>query len=165
MTIQSSVRTIAIAADNPHGEIAAQLIRELSADLARRYSDRGDDGSGHFAPSDVTVPRSVFLIARLDGKPVGCGALRPIDAEAAELKRMYVAQSARRMGVGRRLLIELERFARESGYRVMRLETGIRQPEAIALYESYGFYSIPVFGCYVENPMSVCYEKKVGVHA
>ena len=84
-----------------------------------------------------------------------------MDAEAVEVKRMYVAPGARRLGIGRRILAELERLAARFDYRVMRLETGIRQPEAIALYESCGFHRIPPFDQYVGNPISVCYEKNV----
>ncbi len=146
---------------SPNSEAASELIGELSADLARRYSDMGDDGSGSFSPNDAAVPRSAFVVARLDGRPVGCGALRPMDDEAAEVKRMYVAESARRRGVARRILEELERAAAEFCYRFVRLETGLRQPEAIALYERCGFQRIPPFGKYVDNPMSVCFEKQV----
>jgi putative acetyltransferase len=152
---------ILIQQDDPHGETATQLVRELSAEIARRYSDLGDDGSGSFNPNDALVPRSVFVVARLDGQPVGCGALRPIDSGSAEVKRMFVAASARRLGIGRGILAKLERLAGEFGYHVIRLETGDRQPEAIALYERYGFYRIPPFGKYVDNPVSICFEKRV----
>jgi putative acetyltransferase len=152
---------ISIKQDNPHGKAATQLVRELSAEITRRYSDLGDDGSGSFSPNDALVPRSAFVVARLDGQPVGCGALRPMDSESAEIKRMFVAVGARRLGIGRGILAELERLAGEFGYRVMRLETGNRQPEAIALYEKYGFYRIPPFGQYAGNPLCRCFEKGV----
>ena len=152
---------ISVSAENPLSEAAARLIRELSEDIVRRYAELGQDGSGSFSPNDVLVPRSVFLVARLEGQPVGCAALRPLDAEAAEVKRMYVAASARRKGVGRRLLAELERKAGGFGYRILRLETGNRQPEAVALYESCGYRKISAFGKYIGNPVSICYEKAV----
>ena len=152
---------ILVSAESPLGEAATQLIRELSADIVRRYAELGQDGSGSFTPSDVLVPRSAFLVARFEGHPVGCAALRPLDAEAAEVKRMYVAESARRKGVGRVLLAELERMAGGFGYHILRLETGNRQPEAVALYESCGFLQIPAFGKYIGNPVSICYEKAV----
>jgi putative acetyltransferase len=152
---------ISIQQEDPLGAVAAQLMRELSAEIALRYSDLGDDGSGSFSPSDALAPRSAFVVARLGGQPVGCGALRPMDSESAEIKRMFVAAKARRLGIGRRILVELERLAGECGYRVMRLETGNRQPEAIALYEGYGFCRIPPFGKYVGNPVSTCFEKSV----
>ena len=152
---------ISVNTESPLGEAAAQLIRELSADIVRRYAELGQDGSGSFSPNDVMVPRSVFLVARFEGQPVGCAALRPLDAEAAEIKRMYVSPSARRKGVGRALLAELERRAGGFGYCILRLETGNRQPEAVALYEAYGFSRIQAFGKYIGNPVSICYEKAV----
>ncbi len=153
--------SIHIEQENPHGETAARLIRELSAELARRYADQGDDGSGSFRPEHAAGPRSAFLVARLEGQPVGCGALRPITEKVVEIKRMYVAEEARRLGVGRRILIELEQLAAHFGYEVINLETGLRQPEAIALYERNGFQHIPPYGENIGNPMSVCFEKKV----
>ena len=107
---------ILVDEESPLSDTASQLIRELSADIVRRYVELGQDGSGSFSPNDVLVPRSVFLVARFEGDPVGCAALRPLDAEAAEVKRMYVAATARRKGVGRALLAELERQAGGFGY-------------------------------------------------
>ncbi len=152
---------ISVQPEDPRGEAATQLVRELTAEIAALYSDFGQDGSGSFSANDVLVPRSAFVVARLNGQPVGCGALRPMDAETMEVKRMYVAPCARRLGLGRRILAELERLAAGFGYHVMRLETGIRQPEARALYERFGFHRIPPFGQYIGNPISVCYEKAV----
>ena len=152
---------ISVRTEDPHGVAATRLIRELSADLALRYADRGDDGSGSFRPEHAAGPRSAFVVATLEGRPVGCGALRPIDSDVVEIKRMYVVAAARRCGVGSRILRELERLAAEFGYGRINLETGIRQPEAIGLYERCGFHRIPPFGNYVGNPMSVCFEKRV----
>jgi GNAT superfamily N-acetyltransferase len=153
---------ISVRKEDPQGDVATRLVGELSAEIARRYSDLGQDGSGGFSPNDVLVPRSAFVVARLNGEPVGCGALRPMDAEAAEVKRMFVAAEVRGQGIGKAILTELERLAGEFGYRVLRLETAGRQPEAIALYERYGFQRIPPFGKYVHSPISICYEKIVG---
>ena len=152
---------ISVQPEDPRGEAATQLVRELTAEIAALYSDFGQAGSGSFSANDVLVPRSAFVVARLNGQPVGCGALRPMDAETVEIKRMYVAPSARRLGVGRKILTELERLAATFDYRVIRLETGIRQPEARALYERCCFHRIPPFGQYIGNPISVCYEKEV----
>jgi GNAT superfamily N-acetyltransferase len=156
---------ISVEQEDPRGEAATQLIRELSAEIVRRYGDLGHDGSGSFSPNDALVPRSAFVVARLDGAPAGCGAIRPLEAEAVEIKRMYVAPMTRRLGVGLRILAELERLAEGFGYRFLRLETGVRQPEAIALYERFGFHRIPAFGKYVGDPISLCYEKSVGSFA
>jgi GNAT superfamily N-acetyltransferase len=132
----------------------------MRAEALRRYGDVID----HSAPlplNDPLVPRSTFLVARRDGRPVGCAALRPMDDEAAEVRRMYVAPWVRRQGIGRRLLTALEQAASEFGYHTLRLETGNRQPEAIALYESYGFRRIPPYGCHVDDPLSICFEKRI----
>jgi putative acetyltransferase len=144
---------------DPHGEVATILIAELVAELSHRYADRGDDEAASFHPSDVTVPRSVFLVATLEGEPVGCGALRPVTEETVEIKRMYVREKARGEGVGRAILMELERLAGEFGYKSIILETGVRQPEAIALYTRRGFVPIAKYGDYAENPLSVCMGK------
>lgn len=159
--VTTSESKISVSTESPLSDAAAQLIRELSADIVRRYAELGQDGSGSFTPNDVLVPRSAFLVARSEGQPVGCAALRPLEADAAEVKRMYVAPSARRKGVGRALLAEMERLAGGFGYRILRLETGNRQPEAVALYESCGYRQIPAFGKYIGNPVSICYEKAV----
>jgi len=123
---------------DPLGCDAAQLQREMRAEALRRYGDLLD-GSAPPPPFEPPVPWSVFLIARVDGQVVGCGAVWPMEAGIAEVRRMFVAASFRRRGIARRLLVELERRAAGFGYRVLRLATGVRQPEAIALYESFGF--------------------------
>ena len=154
----SKPAAVTIVADDAGGETAQRLIQALCAELSERY----DNPPSPFVPSDTSGPRSVFLIARVDGEPTGCGALRRIDDTTAEIKRMYVAPTGRRRGIARRILAELERAAAEFGYRAVRLETGIYQAEAIALYESSGYRRIPAFGHYVGSAISVCYEKLVG---
>jgi putative acetyltransferase len=84
-----------------------------------------------------------------------------MDEQCAEVRRMYVAPSLRRKGIGRQLLATLERIALQFGYSTLRLETGVRQAEAIALYESRGFYRIPAYGVHVDDPLSICFEKKL----
>ena len=151
---------VTLQAADPLGEDATRLLGDMRAEALRRYSDVIDP-SAPPATNDSLVPRSAFLIARVDGQAVGCAALRPIDAETAEVRRMYVAAAVRRRGIGRRLLAELERIALSFGYRLLRLETGNRQPEAVALYESYGFRRIAPYGCHVDDPLSICFEKGV----
>lgn len=87
-----------------------------------------------------------FLVAFGSDEATGCGAVHLISPDEAELKRMYVADAARGMGVGRALLVALEDAARELGAKRLVLETGVRQPEAIGLYESAGFERIEPFG-------------------
>ncbi len=111
---------------------------------------------------ELLAPTGRFLIVYDDaGAPVACGAIRRRDAETAEIKRMYVRPTARGRGLSRLVLGELESTARRLGYRALVLETGLRQPEAIALYESEDYTVIPNFGFYRESPLSVCYRKEL----
>jgi putative acetyltransferase len=150
-----------VRAEPPESEIARLLRRELFADLLRRYPELGTDGSGILHPDDPRADRSAFVVAYCHTHPAGCGALRPLEGEIeiAELKRIYVRPEVRRQGVARAILARLEQLAVESGYRTLRLETGNRQPEAVALYEAYGFVRIPPFGRFIGNPVSICFEK------
>ncbi|HET6665281.1 MAG TPA: GNAT family N-acetyltransferase [Acidimicrobiales bacterium] len=149
-------------------EVARRLVAELDADLDVRYAGDDDaEGEPDYAmlnvlTDDVSPPRGMFLVAYLDDEPVGCGALRPspTGAEAtAEVKRMYVAPAARGRGISRRLLAALEDAAAGLGYRAVILETGIRQHEAMALYESAGYTPIPNYGAYRDSSLSRCYTK------
>jgi putative acetyltransferase len=145
---------------DPRGPEAAKLISALSAELARRY-DYTEDGSGGFNPEDAIGPRGAFVIGRTGGRPVACGAIRPLEEGVAEVKRVFVQVGYRGRGYAKAVMIELERLARERGYAVVRLETGVRQPEAIALYEKLGYHRIQNYGEHVDSKMSVCYEKKL----
>lgn len=104
---------------------------------------------------------STFLIAWQDGEAAGCGVLRPLDTRTCEAKRMYVDPAHRRQGLARKILAELEVLAPKLGFSVIRVETGTLQPEAIALYESAGYQRIERYGEYANDPMSICFEKKL----
>lgn len=104
-----------------------------------------------------------YLVGVLDGRAVACGAVQPIAGDAAELKRMYVRPAYRGRGLARQLLAALEELASAAGYPVLRLETGSYLPAAIAFYSSAGYTPIPVYGEYVTNPFSVCFEKRLPV--
>jgi GNAT superfamily N-acetyltransferase len=138
--------------------VARALIARLDAELSARYPE---EGATHFRldAEEVDPGQGGFLVARLDGAPVGCGAVRRLDGDAAEIKRMYTAPEARGRGVARALLAELEAVARGLGVARLLLETGTRQAEAIGLYEGAGFTRIPAYGEYVGSPLSVCYGK------
>lgn len=146
---------------DPHHDSATTLMRALADEEAARYADLGPDPFDSFSPDDVLTARAVFVVAHLDGKPVGCGALRQIDSDTGEINRMYVMPSARKRGIARAILNELERWAARFGYRVIRAETGNRQPEAIALYESCGFGRTSAFGSHAEDPVSVFFAKSL----
>jgi GNAT superfamily N-acetyltransferase len=142
--------------DRIDSEVGRALVTALLRDLRERYGAEDPDEP---APADLAPPGGVFLVAWVDGEPVGCGGLRAHEGDVGEVKRMYVTPAARRAGVARTVLSELESRARELGYSRLRLETGIRQPEAIALYESFGYAPIEPYGLYRDEPMSRCFEK------
>lgn len=135
--------TVHAAAEDIRSPDAVQLLAELTAELAALYEST--DGSAGFAPEQVEVPRAAFIIARVEGQAVGCGALRPLDATTVEVKRMYTRRGFRRLGVGQAILAEMDRLALAFGYTTIKLQTGPRQPEAAALYERVGYFRIPRF--------------------
>ena len=151
---------VSIESVDPLGEDAGQLLLELRAEALRRYGDLLNS-PGAPPTNQPAVSWSAYLIARLGGQPVACAALQPLDEETAEVRRVYVMASVRRQGIARLLLAGLERKAAELGYRTLRLATGIRQPEAIALYETFGFRRIPPFGVHIGDPVNICFEKQV----
>ena len=102
----------------------------------------------------------IFAVASIDGQAAGCGGVLPYADGIGELTRMYVTPAARRRGVASALLAWLEAAAADR-YDWLRLETGTRQPESIALYEARGFERIDCWGASVHNPLSRCYEKRL----
>lgn len=148
-----------------HAELSSAssrgLIAALNAELCSAYAE---PGANHFAldPAEVAPGRGAFLVVVLDGKPVGCGAVRLLDDETGELKRMYVAPELRGRGLGRRLVAALEAEALALGARRLVLETGVRQESALALYRNTGFHRIPLYGEYCLSPAtSVCLGKEL----
>jgi GNAT superfamily N-acetyltransferase len=124
----------------------------------------GGSPTGDFPPLPFSAHNGylpTFVIAWMDGHPVACGAIVPLEDGVAEVKRMYVAREWRRLGIARRILADLENRALGLGYHTLRLETGIRQPEAIGLYETSGYRHIPLFGQYQGGTLSVCFEKSL----
>jgi GNAT superfamily N-acetyltransferase len=123
-----------------------RLSADQQAEVRARYDGKDEPGT---PPSAADI--NVVLVARADDdEALGCGALRALAADAAEVKRMYVAPSARGRGVAKALLAALEDAARERGWTTLRLETGPRQPEAIGLYSRAGYRPIAAFGAYVD---------------
>ena len=149
---------LVIAPEPFTGEDGRRLITDLEEDLGVRYADIDVLADVDLAEMNRLRDDALFLVARVDGEAVGCGALRPHDDGVGEVKRMYVAPSARGTGVGRALLDELRAAAVGLGYRRLVLETGIRQPEAMALYESVGWRPIANYGAYSAAEWSRCYE-------
>ncbi len=144
---------------SPGDPDAAALIAELNAELDALY--RPDDNHFSLDESDVTDGRGAFLVARLEGGPVGCGAVRLLSDGRGEIKRMYVKPKARGQGVGRALLTRLEVEAKTLGATRLVLEMGDGQPVAEALYRGAGFSEIPCWGEYLATPASVCLGKRI----
>jgi putative acetyltransferase len=135
---------------------ATRLRAAQRAELDARYGC--DDHEPGAPPTAETV--SVFLIARdADGTAVGCGGLRFLAADSAEIKRMYVSPASRGTGVATAILRALEQAARDAGVRTLLLETGTAQPEAMRFYEREGYRRIDNFGPYRGEPLSVCYAR------
>ncbi|MBW4083392.1 GNAT family N-acetyltransferase [Paenibacillus sp. S150] len=113
--------------------------------------------------SDPKVREMIFVVAYAADRPVGCGGLRPLAADSSvmELKRFYVDPDTRKQGIADRMLLDLEQRAQAAGCREIRLETGIKQPEATALYEKHGYRPIDLFGRYIGDPDSLCYGKSL----
>ena len=144
-----------IAAEPFYDPEGAALRAEMEAEMVERY---GDDLEPGVKPSAADV--AVFLVARDERRAaVGCGALRRLDEETFEIKRMYVRPAAREQGVGRELLGALEDEARRLGATCMRIETGPAQPEAIQLYKRAGYVAIPCWGAYAELAGTLCFER------
>lgn len=131
---------------------------ELEAHLAPQYPDESRHGLSVQQLLDQSVE---FFVVRVDGEPAGCGGILVVADEYGELKRMYVRPAFRGQGLGARLLDHLTAYARSRGLPLLRLETGMHQRAAIALYEGAGFRRIPPFGPYRDDPLSPCYEKAI----
>lgn len=132
-----------------------QLVRELDATL------RILDGEDHlfYAQFNKIDKIKYAIIAYDNDVPVGCGAIKNYDPVSMEVKRMYVLPDKRGQGIASAILHELEQWALELGGRKCQLETGKKQPEAIALYAKNGYRIIPNFGQYEKVENSVCFEK------
>ena len=147
---------IEIAPESFDSPDAAQLMAELRAELGERYG--GDFEPGEKPNADDVA---LFVVARENGRALGCGALRSLGEPVAEIKRMFVRPDARGRGVGAAILGELEREAVARGFRVVRLETGPLQPEAVRLYAGAGYREIPCFGAYAGAAASRCFERRI----
>lgn len=123
-----------------------------------------EPGANHFSldPDEVAEGQGAFCVVEDEGSPVGCGAVRLIDADTAELKRMYIVPARRGAGIARRLLAALEAEARALGVRRLVLEMGVRQDSALALYRKNGFRTVPPYGDYRASAnTSVCLGKEL----
>ncbi len=140
--------------DNPD---FISLVKLLDAELAER------DGEDHpfYAQFNKIDKIKYAIVAYENDKPVSCGAIKEYSPDTMEVKRMYTLLEFRGKGIATKVLIELEKWAKELSFGKCILETGKKQPEAIALYKKNGYKSIPNFGQYANVENSVCFEKEL----
>lgn len=148
--------SIVVQREDPAQPEVRALIRELDDYLIALY----DPEENHLLDIEsLRAPDVSFFVARVDGRPLGCGAVRVIEPGVGEVKRMYVAPQSRGYGLGRRILSALETRGRDLGLRELKLETGDRQPEALALYRNSGFEPCGPFGGYPQGVTSLFFVK------
>jgi putative acetyltransferase len=156
---QGAKMEIRIRIDDPE---QPQVLRML-ADSHAYYAALYPAASNHLLDvASLKQNNASFYTAAFEGVVRGFGAIINCGPEYGEIKRMYVDPAARGMGIGRRILGALERHALADGLACLRLETGVRQPEAIALYRSCGYSEIGPFGHYLPDPLSMFMEKQLG---
>ena len=143
---RSGAAVVSFAVEDPTTRDARWCLEQYFAELDTRF-DAGFDPARSI-PADaheLVPPAGALIVARLGEQPIGCGAIKLHGEAPAELKRMWVAPTARGLGVGRRMLHELEQYARRAGVGVVRLETNRTLTEAIALYRRSGYVEVVAF--------------------
>jgi putative acetyltransferase len=151
-------RRIIVNQVDPRSPPTLALIEELDRHLSQLYPAE----SNYLMDLDaLCAPDVRFFAAQVDGETLGCGAIKKF-SDYTEVKRVYVSRRARGLGVAKHLIKALEEATRDAGLRIMRLETGIYQPDALALFEKVGFTRISSFGGYPQDdPYSVFMERKL----
>lgn len=150
---------VVITPERPDSADAVALIAELDAVLTLLYPAESRHG---LSVQRLIAEGVAFFVLRSDGVPASCGGIKLAGIEYGEVKRMYVRPQFRGSGFAKLILNQLADHARAHGVSLLRLETGIHQKEAIGLYEGLGFRRIPPFGPYKPDPVSLCYEKRIG---
>jgi putative acetyltransferase len=151
---------LSVAAEPFDSDDARRLIEALDAGLAELYPPEQRFGP-NLKAEQLEGGHGAFLVARDDGRAVGCGAIRVLDSTTAEAKRMYVEPDQRGKGVGWAVLAGLESAAKQLGVRRLVLETGIYQDAALSLYRRAGFAQVNCWGEYASSPTSICMEKQL----
>ena len=143
------VRFRAVGYDSP---VARALVAEVQQEYVARY---GGPDEAVVDPAEFLPPAGLFLVAEVDGEQGGCGAWRVHAPGVVEVKRVYVAPSARRLGLAGLVMDALESSAALAGHRSVVLNSGDRQPEALALYAARGYRPVPGYGVYADSPDAV----------
>ena len=130
---------IEVRVESPEDPDASRLLEALEAEKAERYPNWDAEVAMRVNPEEMTPPQGAFLVAYHEGRAVGCGGVRKLSPEVAEMKRLYVAPEARKLGAGLALMRAMEDAARESGCTVARLDTDPALQEAQRLFERLGY--------------------------
>ena len=157
-TIRRRLRmaAITVGVTDPGSAIARDCLNAYAGELQRRFPG-GFDPRDLIAPAEARGKRGAFVVAREGGEPAGCGAVRTMAPGVAEIRHVWVAPAARRLGLGRRILTELERQACTRGLATLRLDTHEVLSEAIAMYRASGYHEIPR---YHDNPYAYHWFEK-----
>lgn len=147
-----------ITRERPDTLDAISLITELVALLEPLYPPESRHG---FSVDKLLAEDVAFFLLRANETPACCGGIKLVGSEYGEIKRMYVRPQFRGLGFAKLMLNHLADYAYAHNITLLRLETGIQQREAIGLYERLGFYRIPPFGHYTDDPLTLCYEKRL----
>ncbi len=150
------VRLRAVSYADP---LAQELVGRVQQEYVQRYG--GPDGAA-VEPGEFEPPHGLFLVAEVDGVPAGCGAWRSLGDGRAEMKRVYVEPAFRRRGLAQVVVDVVEEDAARAGIRLLVLNTGPEQPEALALYAVLGYEPVPPFGIYADEPRAVFLGKRLG---
>lgn len=155
--------SIVITQEQPDSPDAQALITELDAYLTPLYPSESHHG---YSVEKLIAQGVAFFVLRYADAPAACGGVQMFDQEPGEefgeIKRMYVRPTFRGLGLAKAMLAHLESYSHSQGMELLRLETGIYQTEAIALYERMGYTRTGPFGPYWEDPLSLLYEKRLG---
>ena len=133
----------------------------LVTDLEKYLTHADEEAHSECKPYNKLETIKHVIVAFIDQKPIGCGAIRQYDKNTVEIKRMFVAENARGKGIGTKILTELELWAKELDFKVSILETGKMMPEAINLYKGNNYKQIPNYGQYKGMEKSICFEKEL----
>lgn len=151
--------SIAITEERPDSADAIRLIEELQSHLnPEKYPAESKHG---YSVEKLLREGVTFFVTRKDNIPAGCGGIKLFGTDYGEVKRMFVRPQFRGLGLGKLMLDHLAQFAQERQVKVLRLETGIYQTDAIRLYERYGFERRAPFGEYKVDPLSIYFEKRL----
>jgi len=145
---------ISIKIANPNDEKVQAIIDELSANLYLRF---GSDGKNSFTDWGYNNSKSIFVVAEIENEIVGCGAVRPISENIAEVKRMYSKYPGKK--IGQTILAFLENTAKTIGFTDLVLETRVKNQEATRFYQKQDYKTIPNYGKYIDRPEAICFGK------